>query len=45
MDFSKVEFDFFIDFKIDKILREIIELCKPDILYYKKQIKKATGQN
>lgn len=41
--FSKEEMNFYTTYNIDTIFKEIIELCQEDILYYKKQIKKAKG--
>lgn len=40
-EFTTKECNFILDYKIDNILKEVIELCSKDIVYYKKQIKKA----
>lgn len=37
--FTKNEWEFFIDFELDKILKEIIALCRKDIEQYKKMNK------
>lgn len=39
--FTRAEVNFYTTYNIDTILKEAIELCSKDILYYKKQIKKA----
>lgn len=43
LKFTKEEFNFYTTYNVDMILKETISLCQEDILYYKKQIKKAKG--
>ena len=41
--FTKEEINFYTTYNVDSMLKETISLCQEDIIYYKKQIKKATG--
>lgn len=40
LKFTREEINFYTTYNVNMILKEIIELCQKDILYYKKQIKK-----